>query len=155
MSQKPKTRDDIFRATPIGRALAGASGTEKVRVSKLFDLAYVIAKKELPFTKYPALVEVEKRHGVALGNTYTTEHKCREFTRIIGETMRDEILASLKQAKYFSILMDGSNDTSAIEKELIYVIYVTVHAKTYHKSAKFFIEIQADFALPIFNLFSL
>ena len=47
------------------------------RVSKLFDLAYVIAKDGLPFTKYPALVEVEKRHGVAIGNTYTTEHKCR------------------------------------------------------------------------------
>ena len=82
MSRKPKTRNDIFRATPIGRALAGASGTEMARVSKLFDLAYVIAKDGLPFTKYPALVEVEKRHGVAIGNTYTTEHKCREFTCI-------------------------------------------------------------------------
>ena len=34
-------------------------------------------------------------------------------------------------------------------------VYVTVHAKTYHKSAKNFIEIRADFALPIFNLLSL
>ena len=86
MSRKPKTRNNIFRATPISRALA------------LFNLAYVIAKEELPFTKYPALVEVENRHGVAIGNTYTTEHKCREFICIIGETMRDDILASLKQA---------------------------------------------------------
>ena len=54
MSRKPKTRNDIFRATPIGRALAGASGTEMARVSKLIDLAYVIAKEELPFTKYEA-----------------------------------------------------------------------------------------------------
>ena len=36
-----------------------------------------------------------------------------------------------------------------------YKLYVTVHAKTYHKSAKIFIEIRADFALPIFNLLSL
>ena len=50
MSRKPKTRNDIFRDTPIGRALAGASGTKMARVSKLFDLAYVIAKEELPFT---------------------------------------------------------------------------------------------------------
>ena len=48
MSRKPKTRNDIFRATPIGRSLAGASGTEMARVSKLFDLAYVIVKEECP-----------------------------------------------------------------------------------------------------------
>ena len=47
-------RNDIFRATPIARTLAGASGTEMARVSKLFVLAYVIAKEELPFTKYEA-----------------------------------------------------------------------------------------------------
>ena len=34
-------------------------------------------------------------------------------------------------------------------------IYVTFHAKTLHKSAKIFIEIIADFALPIFDLLSL
>ena len=83
----------------------------------------------MSFTKYPALVEVENHHGIAIGNTYTTEHKCREFTCIIGETMRDEILASLKQAKYFSILMDGSTDSSVIEKELIYVMYVNSSGK--------------------------
>ena len=55
MSRKLKTRNDIFRATPIGRALAGASGTKMARVSKLIDLAYVIAKEELPFTKYEAM----------------------------------------------------------------------------------------------------
>ena len=35
------------------------------------------------------------------------------------------------------------------------LIYVTIHSKTLHKSAKIFIEIIADFALPIFNLLSL
>ena len=69
LSKNPKTVDEIFRSTPIGRALSGASAEEMARVSKLFDLAYVIAKEELPFAKYPALVEVEKRHGVPIGNT--------------------------------------------------------------------------------------
>ena len=31
-------------------------------------------------------------------------------------------------------------------------IYVTVHAKTVRKSGKVFVEIEADFASPIFNL---
>ena len=129
LSHQPKSRDEIFRATPIGRAIAGASREEMARVSKLFDLAYVLAKEELPFSKYPALVEVEKRHGVATGNTYITEHKCQEFTCIIGESMRNELLASLKTAKYFSVLMDGSTDTSMTEKELIYVMHVNSFGK--------------------------
>ena len=33
--------------------------------------------------------------------------------------------------------------------------YVTVHEKSLHKSAKVFVEIIADFTLPIFNLLSL
>ena len=35
------------------------------------------------------------------------------------------------------------------------VPYVTVYAKTFHKSAKFFLDIRVDFASPIFNLLSL
>ena len=34
-------------------------------------------------------------------------------------------------------------------------LYVTVHAKTFHKLAKIFFEIRANFTLPIFNLLSL
>ena len=37
--------------------------------------------------------------------------------------MREEVLDSLKRAKYFSVLMDGSTDASVTEKELIYVMY--------------------------------
>ena len=116
--------DDLYKSTPIGRALAGASGEEMLRVSKLFDISYMLAKEELPLSKYPALIEVEKRRGVDVGNTYNTEHKCKEFTSLIGETMRSEVLGSLMQAKYISILMDGSTDCSVTEKELIYVMYV-------------------------------
>ena len=124
ISKRPRTMEDLYRSTPIGRALACASEEEMLRVSKLVDVAYVVAKEELPFSKFPALVEVEKRHGVDLGNTYTTEHKCKEFVCLIGETMRNEVLDSLKQAKYFSVLLDGSTDCSVTEKELIYVMYV-------------------------------
>ena len=89
-------------------------------------VAYVIAKEELPFSKYPARIEVEKHHGVAIGNTYATEHKCKEFTCLIGESMREELLDSLNRSKYmyFSGLMDGSTDASITEQELIYVMYM-------------------------------
>ena len=124
LMNKPKSLDELYRTTPIGKCMAAASSEEKSRFAKLMDVAYVVAKEELPFAKYPTFSEVEKRHGVLLGNTYTTEHKCSEFAHIIGETMRDEVLESLSKAKYFSVLVDGSKDSGVVEKELTYIRYV-------------------------------
>ena len=41
------------------------------------------------------------------------------------------------------------NQTSTMCNHLL---YVTVHAKTFRKSANIFFEIRADFASPIFSL---
>lgn len=39
--------------------------------------------------------------GVPLGNTYTHEAKCSEFIGVIDDTMKSEMLTSLKEAKFF------------------------------------------------------
>ena len=44
-----------------------------VALANYFDAAYMLAKEEMPFTKYPAIVELEKRHGVSLGSMYGTD----------------------------------------------------------------------------------
>ena len=107
----------ISRSTPIGRAVASVSSEEKDRVSRLFEVAYMISREEMPFSKFPAIVEVDKRHGVCLGQTYHTEHKCQEFASIIGETMSDDLVEALRSCRYMSVLMDGSTDGSVTEKE--------------------------------------
>ena len=43
-------------------------------LSYIFDTAYMLATEELPFSKYPSIIEMEKLHGVNVGNTYNTEH---------------------------------------------------------------------------------
>ena len=37
---------------------------------KKFDIAYFVAKKELPFAVYEDLIALKKHHGVDLGNAY-------------------------------------------------------------------------------------
>ncbi|KAL5473835.1 hypothetical protein EMCRGX_G028396 [Ephydatia muelleri] len=44
-----------------------------VALANYFDAAYMLAKEEMPFTKYPAIVELEKRHGVSLGNAHLSD----------------------------------------------------------------------------------
>lgn len=125
MEQRPsQTLSGIMKTTPLGKAFASASSEEIRRIGKLFEISYVLAKEELPFRKYPAIVELEKRHGVPLGNTYGTEHKCQEFTNIIAEGMKDDALEEIKSARYLSVLLDGSTDSSVLEKELMYVMYM-------------------------------
>ena len=93
----------------------------KDRVSRLFEVAYMISREEMPFTKFPAIVELDKRHGICLGQTYHTEHKCQEFAGIIGETMTDDLVEALRSCRYMSVLMDGSTNSSMTEKEPFYV----------------------------------
>ena len=44
------TLSQIYRSTPIGRAVSSASSEEMERVSKLFDVVYVVAKEDMAFT---------------------------------------------------------------------------------------------------------
>ena len=124
LEHKPTTLKEIYRCTSLGRALTTTSQEQKVRVCKLFEVTYMLAKEEIPFAKYPAVIELEKRHGVSLGTAYATEHKCKEFTVLIGESMRDNLLASVHESGYLAVLMDGSTDSSVVEKELIYVMFI-------------------------------
>ena len=77
LERKP-TAVEIYCSTSLGRALATSSQDQRARVCKLFEVAYMLAKEEIPFTKYPVVLELEKRHGVSLSTAYATEHKCRD-----------------------------------------------------------------------------
>ena len=119
--QPTRTINEILRSTPVGTGVASASSEEKDRVSRLLEVVYMISK-EMPFTKFPAIVELDKRHSVCLGQTYHTGHKCHDFASIIGETMSDsDLVEALRCCRYMSVLIDGSTDSSVTEKEPFYV----------------------------------
>lgn len=83
--RKPETRVELFRTTPIGRALNKWGDDEQSRVEKLIDIVYMLAKREKPFTMFRDIAELEKRHGVKLGETYVTDKKAQEFSECIAE----------------------------------------------------------------------
>ena len=74
------------------------------------------------------MLDLEKRHGVSLGGL-RHRTKCRHFTVLIGEAMRDTVLDSLCKSRYLAMLMDGSTDSSVVEKEMIYVMFVGPEGK--------------------------
>ncbi len=48
---------------------------------------------------------------------------------LIGECMRDIVLDSVRQSHYLAVLIDGSTDSSVVEKELVYVMCVGPEGK--------------------------
>ena len=66
-----------------------------------------MAKESIPFTKYPALHQLENYHRVELGNTYSTADSAKLFTNYIAESQRKAFLNDFMKCKFFSsLLMD-------------------------------------------------
>ena len=69
------------------------------------------------------LCELEARHGVGIGTTYTNEIAGKTFAHYIAESNRQQLLEKLAQAKFFSLLIDGSTDTGNVDNELFMVVW--------------------------------
>ena len=95
-------------------------------MEKLFDVAYKVAKLELPFTVYPSLCSLEKNktHGVLLGNTYLTDKACKNFVISISDELKDRFSENIKLARFLGIMLDGATNVGTREVEDVYVRFV-------------------------------
>ena len=107
----------------IAQAFVKPSDDEREKLRVKFDIAYFLAKENLPFTKYPCICELEARHGVSVGTSYRNENAGKEFIHYIAETKREELKQRLGSAKFFSLLIDGSTDKGNIDNEAILVVW--------------------------------
>ena len=123
-SEKAAVRgESISSFAPIAAMLSTLHDEERETLRRKFDIAYFLAKEKLSFRKYPAVCELEARHGVNLGSAYKTETAGKTFTHYIAESQRQELVHTLQSAKFFSLLMDGSNDAGNIDNELLLVVW--------------------------------
>ena len=98
----------ITSYSPIARCLLRMDQTSKEQMHKKFDICYVMTKENMAFRKYPALHELEIRHGVDLGPAYRTKDSAKNFTHYIAEAQRHTFVEDLSSVHFFSFLMDGS-----------------------------------------------
>lgn len=77
---------------PIAKALQQIPDDGLAKLQKKFDIAYFVATEKLAFSKYPALCELEARHGVKIGTEYTNTNAGETYCHYIAES-KGEILA--------------------------------------------------------------
>ena len=94
----------IIEGTLIGKELKRLCTDDKKILFVKFNNAYLLAKKELPFSKVYLLVdflELQKKNDAQnLGKAYLTERKCAEFTEYIIETIKSKFARDLTSCNY-------------------------------------------------------
>lgn len=89
-----------------------------------FNTAFYLAKKEKAFSEYPDLLALQEKNGIEKQNGYRTPRATANFIDFIAEQFKAPLKEILVNARYYSILTDGSTGTSVTEQELIYVMFL-------------------------------
>ena len=93
------------------------------KMCKLFMNAHAIARHSRPYTDFVWMCTLDDLKGVQIGNTYRNDKLCATFIHHIAQAQRDEIKQMVAEAKFVSLICDGSTDNSHTEAELAYVRY--------------------------------
>ncbi|XP_013387851.1 zinc finger protein 862 [Lingula anatina] len=112
------------------RAKPGESSAEKClqnlnqaafdRLSILFRNAHAIAMHSCSFKQFVWLADLDEEKGLTVGKTYRNDKQCKIFIKAIAEVERQKIEDELRNAKFISVLCDGSVDVSVTENEVVY-----------------------------------
>lgn len=81
--QKPVQNSPIVQVLQRG----GKAAEEKTRteMEAKFNTVYLIAKEELPFKKYQAILSLQKKNGLDISTTYANDKSCSNFVAMISE----------------------------------------------------------------------
>lgn len=114
---------DITEYSAIAKALSTIDPDTECKLKRKFEIAYMICREGLAFTKMAALCELEEKHGVDLGTGYKNNQACSVFVDYIAQAQREGLAAVLAKAKFCSIQADSSTDSGNVEDELFLVVY--------------------------------
>ena len=110
--------------TPLPRVLWTVSQDVAQKMERLFDIAYFIAKREMPFTSFPHLCHLDIKHGVDLGSTYINDKACKNFVLSIATQFKNELSCKLQKCRFVSVMADSATDVGVREVEDVYVCHL-------------------------------
>ena len=76
----------------------------------------------MPLNLFSKLLDHEERHGVVIGTAYRNRTSGTSIIEFIAEDLRNNLKQKLNKTNFYSLLSDGSTDTSVTEKEAFFVI---------------------------------
>ena len=64
-------------------------------VAMKINTAYFKVKEELPFTKFPKLLDLQRKNGLQIGETYLTDKKCAEMVSTISKLYQNKLAVTV------------------------------------------------------------
>lgn len=77
--------------SPIARAFSSIDSATEERIKKQFEIAYMLSKENLSFSKMNAICQLEQQHGVDLGQSYKSRQACTTFVEYIDLSLRQQL----------------------------------------------------------------
>ena len=96
---------------------------QQEEMKRKFDISYFVVKEELPLTKYEKIIELEKRHGVSHGSSYSNRTAATNFISYQSDQLKSQLSKDIANAKFFSVIFDGTTDCAVVEQEAVFAIY--------------------------------
>lgn len=87
----------------------------------VFLLTNAILKSHCLKVFLPCFYSLDEKKGLDVGKTYRNSKACSLFVKYIAKAERDQLTKTIEEAKFCSVMVDGSTDRSVKEEELIYV----------------------------------
>ncbi|XP_041366721.1 zinc finger protein 862-like [Gigantopelta aegis] len=113
-----KTKDDKKVQGHIDEIFISQSSSS---YSKLFRTALYIVNQDEPYTKFKALVKLQKANGVKIMDGKSNRSACKEMIHTLAEVVRQDVKNILKTSNFMSGMCDGSEARkSREEKELVF-----------------------------------
>ena len=110
--------------TPMVQAVARLTQQQNDKMLLLFRTAYCIIKQMFSLNLFAALLSLQKMNGVALGSAYSNGKAASTFINSIASVELSNLINSLNEKEFFSLLLDGSTDVSTMEQEIVYVRFM-------------------------------
>ena len=120
--QKPVDESPIAQSLGKGRKATEEQGHKEVAVK--INTAYLIAKEELPFSKFGAILSLQKKNGLDINLTYANAKSCNKLVSVISKVFQKELANKVNEGKYISIMIDGATDASGKENETVHCRFV-------------------------------
>ena len=97
----------------------------------LFTSAHDVAKHGRPFSDFQWLCSLDEAKGLKVGTAYRNDKSCQDFMKAIATNQRNITLSLIEKAQFWSMVSDGSTDSS--HREPKFVVRLAVHGAIFTK----------------------
>ena len=90
----------VTEYSPIAKAMYRMEENVEKQSKRKFDVAYLIAKEGMAFSKMSSLCQLQERHDVRMGVCYKNEVACATFVHYLSQDFQIQLSESLHRAKF-------------------------------------------------------